>query len=87
MNEVLKRNEALLLLGAAAAHLEWKHAAAVGDGACALVSLIAEMQFLERFAGCAPPAAAAAAVAVAEVGYQLVVVSQLMSVNCCYNLL
>jgi len=28
-------------------------AAAVGDGACALVSMFAEMQFLERFAGSA----------------------------------
>ena len=46
--------------------------------------MIAEMQFLERFAGCAlRAAAAAAAVVAAEVGYQLEVASQLMSVNCC----
>ena len=72
----MKRNE-LLLLGDAAAHLQWQPAAAAGDGACALVSMIAEMQFLERFADCALRAAAA------EVGYQLEAVSQVMSVNCC----
>ena len=73
----MKRNE-LLLLGDAAAHLQWQPAAAAGDGACALVSMIAEMRFLERFADCALRAAAAA-----EVGYQFEAVSQVMSVNCC----
>ena len=77
---MVKRNE-LLLLGDAAAHLQWQPAAAAaGDGACALVSMIAEMRFLERFADCALRAAAAAA---AEVGYQFEAVSQVMSVNCC----
>ena len=75
----MKRIE-VVLLGDAAAHLQWQPAAAAGDGACALVLMIAEMRFLERFADCALRAAAAAA---AEVGYQFEAVSQVMSVNCC----